>query len=77
MTQGWNLGDTAFQADPLPSEPPGKPIFISLVRFIPRNFIPFDEMLNVIISLITLSDLLLLMYRNTTEFSINFVYCNY
>ena len=68
---------TGFQTDSLPSEPPGKPIFISLVRFIPRNFIPFDAMLNGIISLITLSDLLLLMYTNTTDFSINFEYCDY
>ena len=44
---------------------PGKP---SLGSFMPRYFILFDVMVNGIISLICLSDLLLLVYRNERDF---------
>ena len=37
--------------------------FVSLGRFTPRYFIPLDVMLNGIVSLISLSDLSLLVYR--------------
>ena len=40
----------------------------SLGRFVPRNFILFVAMVNGIVSLISLSDLLLLIYRNAREF---------
>ena len=50
--------------------------FTSLGRFIPRYFILFDVKANEIISLIYLSDLSLLMYRNA-EISINSVSCNF
>ena len=42
--------------------------FASLGRFIPRYFILFDVMVNEIVSLISLSDLLLLVYRNAKDF---------
>ena len=51
--------------------------FASLGRFIPRYFILFDVMVNEIVSLISLSDLLLLVYRNARDFCINFVSCNF
>ena len=40
----------------------------SLGRFIPRYFILFIVMVNVMVSLISLSDLLLLVYRNARDF---------
>ena len=39
----------------------------SLYGFIPMYFIPFDAMVNGIVSLISLSDLSLLVYRNAAE----------
>ena len=44
-----------------------------LVRFIPRYFILSDGMVNGIVSLISPSDLSLLVYRNAVDFCINFV----
>ena len=50
----------------------------SLGRFIPRYFILFDVMVNGIVSLISLSDLLLLVYRKARDFCVlNFVPCNF
>ena len=48
--------------------------FVSLGRFIPRYFILFDEMVNGIVSLITLSDLSLLVYRNANYFFVLVLY---
>ena len=48
--------------------------FTSLVRFIPRYFILFDAVVNGIVFLISLSDSLLLVYRNTTDLSILILY---
>ena len=45
-------------------------IFHLLGRFIPRFFILFDAMINDIVSLISLSVLSLLVYRNTTNFCV-------
>ena len=42
--------------------------FTSLGRFIPRYFILFIAMVNGIMSLISLSDLSLLVYRNVRDF---------
>ena len=42
--------------------------FVSLGRFFPRYFILFDAMVNGIVSLISLSDILLLVYRNARNF---------
>ena len=42
--------------------------FASLGSFFLRYFILFDEMVNGIVSLITLSDLSLLVYRNPRDF---------
>ena len=42
--------------------------FVSLGRFIPRYFILFDVMVNRMDSLISLSDLSLLVYRNAINF---------
>ena len=42
--------------------------FVSLGKFIPRYFILFVAMVNGIDSLISLSDLLLLLYRNASDF---------
>ena len=51
-------------------------VFTSLGRFIPRYFILFVAMVNVIVSLISLSDISLLVYRNAADFCyINFVFC--
>ena len=44
--------------------------FVSLGRFIPRYFTVFDAMVNRIISLIALSDLSLLVYRDATYFCV-------
>ena len=41
---------------------------LTLCRFIPRYLILFDVMTNKIVLLIFLSDFLLLMYRNVTNF---------
>ena len=41
-----------------------------LIRFVPRYFVLFYAMVNEIVSLIYLSDSLLLMYRNVTDFYI-------
>ena len=41
--------------------------FVFLGRFIPRCFILFDEIVNGIAFLISLSDLSLLVYRNATD----------
>ena len=54
----------ALQADALPSEPPGKP----KDRFIPWYFIIFIAMVNRIVSLISLSDFSLLVYKNAKDF---------
>uniref|UniRef100_A0A8D0R126 Uncharacterized protein n=1 Tax=Sus scrofa TaxID=9823 RepID=A0A8D0R126_PIG len=48
--------------------------FTSLGRFIPRPFILFDVMINGIVSLISLSERLLLVYRNATYFCILILY---
>ena len=48
--------------------------FTSLVRFIPRYFILFVAMMNGIVSLISLSDLSLLVYRNATDFCVLILY---
>ena len=51
--------------------------FASLGRFIPRYFIPFDLRVNGVFSLISLSDLSFLVYRNANRvLCINFVSCN-
>ena len=42
--------------------------FVSLGRFIPRYFILFVAIVNGIVSLLSLSDLLLLVYRNGRDF---------
>ena len=44
--------------------------FVSLGRFIFRYFILFDAVINWIASLISLFDLLLLLYRNATDFCV-------
>ena len=46
----------------------------SFSRFIPRYLILFDMMIHVVISLISLSDSLFLVYRNATDFSILILY---
>ena len=46
----------------------------SLVEFIPRYFILFDAVVNGIVFLISLSDTLLLMYRNITDFCLLILY---
>ena len=52
--------------------------FVSLGMFIPSYLILFHVMVNGIVSLISLSDLLLLVYRNARDFcGINFVSCNF
>ena len=48
--------------------------FASLGRFIPVYFILFDETVNGIVFLISLSDILLLVFRNTTDFYILILY---
>ena len=44
--------------------------FVSLGKFILMCFILFDVMVNEILSLISLSDLWLLLYRNATDFCV-------
>ena len=52
--------------------------FGSLGRFIPRYFAVFDAVAKSIVSLISLPDCSLLVYRNAREFlCINFVSCNF
>ena len=46
----------------------------SLCRFIPQYFILFAVMVNGIVSLISLSTLSLLVYRNATDFSVLLLY---
>ena len=48
--------------------------FTSLFRFIPKYFILFDEIVSGIVFLISLSDSLLFMYRNATDFCILILY---
>uniref|UniRef100_A0A8D0U4R2 Uncharacterized protein n=1 Tax=Sus scrofa TaxID=9823 RepID=A0A8D0U4R2_PIG len=48
--------------------------FVSLGRFIPKYFILFDAMLNGIVSLISLYDLSLLLYRNAVYFCVLILY---
>ena len=44
--------------------------FVSLGKFVPRYFILFDVMVNRIVSLNSLSDLSLLVYRGTVDFCV-------
>ena len=48
--------------------------FVSLGGFVSVFFISFDVMVNEIVSLICLSDLLLLMYRHATDFCLLSLY---
>ena len=48
--------------------------FASLGRFIPRYFILFAAIVNGIVSLISLSDLSLLLYRNVRDFCVLILY---
>ena len=48
--------------------------FASSGRFIPRYLILFDEMVNGMVSLISLSDNLLMVYRNSADFCILILY---
>uniref|UniRef100_A0A8D1LWV1 Uncharacterized protein n=1 Tax=Sus scrofa TaxID=9823 RepID=A0A8D1LWV1_PIG len=48
--------------------------FVSLDRFTPRYFILLDVMVNGIASLISLSDLSLLVYRNGIKFCVSTLY---
>ena len=48
--------------------------FVSLGRFTPRYFILLDAMVNRISSLISLSDLSLLVYRNAVNFCVLILY---
>ena len=49
-------------------------IAFSLVKFIPKYFILFVAMVNVIVSLISLSDSALLVYRNASNFCVLILY---
>ena len=49
-------------------------LFASVGRFIPRYFILFVVMVNGIASLISLSDLSLLVYRNARDFCVFILY---
>ena len=48
--------------------------FASLGRLIPRYFTLFDMMVNGIVSLLSLSDVLLVVHRNATDFCISILY---
>ena len=48
--------------------------FASLGKFIPRYFILFDAMVSGIVSIISLSDISFLLYRNATDFCILILY---
>ena len=48
--------------------------FVSLDRFIPRYFILFVAMVNVIVSLISLYDSELLVYMNASNFCVLILY---
>ena len=48
--------------------------FVSLGRYIPRYFILFIEMVNGIVSLISLSVFSLLVYRNARDFCVLILY---
>ena len=48
--------------------------FVSLVRLIPKYFILFIAMVNGIVSLISLSAFLLLVYRNVRDFCVLILY---
>ena len=47
--------------------------FVSLGKFIPRYFILFVGKVNGIDSIISLSDFSLLVYRNASDFCVDFV----
>ena len=49
-------------------------VFVSLGRFIPKYFTLFDVMVNGIVSLISLSDPSLLVYRNAVNFCVLILY---
>ena len=48
--------------------------FVSLCRYIPKYFIYFVAMVNGIVSLISLSVFLLLVYRNARDFCVLILY---
>ena len=48
--------------------------FVFLGRFIPKYFIIFDVMVKGMFSLISLSDMLLLVYRNAVDFCLLIFY---
>ena len=48
--------------------------FASLDRFVPKYFIHFDVIVNKIVSLIFLTDLSLLVFRNVTDSSVLILY---
>ena len=52
----------------------GVQVFCFLGRFIPRHLIVFDAMINRIVSLVSLSDLLLLVCRNAKDFCVSILY---
>ena len=54
----------------LTTAPAGKPPNTFFIRFSPSYFILFEVMVNGIFFLISLSDSLLLVYRNATDFCI-------